>query len=163
MINKKRPRKSAPVVPSAKDEETSYLSSDEEFFNVNFNSQNNNNNNTNNDNSFESKIPDETNEDISPSKRPNSETELIEEPSDSNSKPTTNHIVKKPASRPNQYTGRTVVSNDIRYDNTGHWVTVDLKRRRCKLCQLKTDLRCSKCQVMLCVNKNRNCFYQFHH
>lgn len=166
MIKKKRPRKSAPVVPSNNEQadSLSYISSDEEFFNTFRNESS----------SFESKTPDEIKKDIFTNNNDNSSSstqnrDIQEEtlniicPSTDNSAAAIPIKKNPPPSRPNHYTGRATVSNEIRYDNTGHWVTVDLKRKRCKLCQLKTDLRCSKCQVMLCVNKNRNCFYQFHH
>lgn len=52
----------------------------------------------------------------------------------------------------------------IRTDNTAHWPAVDSVRQRCKRpgCKGQTVVMCTKCQVHLCLNKNVNCFLDFH-
>lgn len=51
----------------------------------------------------------------------------------------------------------------IRNDNIGHLPEWGL-RARCKLetCHSLSFVKCSKCKVHLCLNKERNCFQMFH-
>lgn len=53
-----------------------------------------------------------------------------------------------------------------RFDKFDHWPFFDDKPSRslCKIkdCQNRTHVFCQKCQVHLCLNQTRNCFYQFH-
>ena len=46
----------------------------------------------------------------------------------------------------------------IRYDNVGHFPEVTHTRKRCKMCQSPIVTRCIKCNVNLCIMKERNCF-----
>lgn len=53
--------------------------------------------------------------------------------------------------------------SDVRYDGTDHlpeWGT----RGRCKNsdCWSLSFIKCVKCDVFLCLNKDRNCFFSFH-
>lgn len=52
----------------------------------------------------------------------------------------------------------------IRYDEHGHLPKYSENRLRCKLesCNAKSQLFCSKCDVHLCLNKNNNCFFEYH-
>jgi hypothetical protein len=57
----------------------------------------------------------------------------------------------------------------IRYDQTGHWPVYHDSRQKCRHClDLKrkppgyTNVRCSKCDMSLCMVKDRNCFTSFH-
>lgn len=52
----------------------------------------------------------------------------------------------------------------VRTDSTGHWPTVETTRQRCKRpgCKGQTVFKCTKCDVHLCLNKNANCFVDFH-
>lgn len=52
----------------------------------------------------------------------------------------------------------------IRYDGYDHLPKHSEKRLRCKLesCSLKSTIFCPKCNVHLCVNKNNDCFYEYH-
>lgn len=54
---------------------------------------------------------------------------------------------------------------EVRLDKTDHWAIWNDKRLRCKKpkCKWLTSIRCSKCQLSLCCNKQRNCFHEFHH
>jgi len=54
--------------------------------------------------------------------------------------------------------------DDIRGDKIGHWPEVGATRKRCKnlSCSGKTVILCSKCNVHLCLNKNKNCFKLYH-
>ncbi|KAG2466262.1 BBS7 protein, partial [Polypterus senegalus] len=49
-------------------------------------------------------------------------------------------------------------------DAVGHWPVVESERQRCKRpnCKGQTVIKCSKCNVHLCLNKNNNCFREFH-
>ncbi|XP_047239310.1 piggyBac transposable element-derived protein 2-like [Girardinichthys multiradiatus] len=52
----------------------------------------------------------------------------------------------------------------VRSDAVGHWPVVESGRQRCKLpnCKGQTVFKCSKCNVHLCLKKNKNCFGEFH-
>lgn len=56
--------------------------------------------------------------------------------------------------------------NDVRKDGVGHFPVITTKRLRCKHCSPKentfSSVICSKCEVTLCLNKERNCFFDFH-
>lgn len=53
---------------------------------------------------------------------------------------------------------------DVRYDNFDHLPTVQNDPVRCKLegCSGRTKFACMKCNVALCLQKDRNCFLCFH-
>ncbi|KAG5892340.1 hypothetical protein JTB14_011206 [Gonioctena quinquepunctata] len=53
---------------------------------------------------------------------------------------------------------------DVRTDKVGHFPCEKKQRQRCKKpnCGLKTYFYCIKCEVYLCINKERNCFAEFH-
>lgn len=60
------------------------------------------------------------------------------------------------------------VQPEVRYDLLDHFPIFAEKRSRCKLCPAGakngfTYIKCGKCQVFLCLNRERNCFYEFHH
>ena len=50
---------------------------------------------------------------------------------------------------------------DIRYDGIYHWPEFGDKRSRCRMCSMLSFVYCSKCQIYLCLQKERNCFKQF--
>ena len=54
--------------------------------------------------------------------------------------------------------------DDIWGDKIGHWPEVGATRKRCKYlsCSGKTIILCSKYNVHLCLNKNKNCFKLYH-
>ncbi|XP_063878299.1 piggyBac transposable element-derived protein 2-like isoform X1 [Scylla paramamosain] len=54
-------------------------------------------------------------------------------------------------------------AKDIRMDSVGHW-PIPSERQRCKHpgCKNKATIKCSKCQVHLCLNKKSNCYLLFH-
>uniref|UniRef100_A0A0B6ZX71 PiggyBac transposable element-derived protein domain-containing protein n=1 Tax=Arion vulgaris TaxID=1028688 RepID=A0A0B6ZX71_9EUPU len=60
------------------------------------------------------------------------------------------------------------VSKDIRRQNLGaHWPTFVQERGRCEMCstkkiQSKPHSKCSFCNVFLCCNEKKNCFYEYH-
>lgn len=58
------------------------------------------------------------------------------------------------------------MSASERFNNTGHWLEFDKNdsRSRCKLsgCGMLTHSFCTKCDVHLCFNRNRNCFRSYH-
>ncbi|XP_050714265.1 piggyBac transposable element-derived protein 3-like isoform X2 [Eriocheir sinensis] len=54
--------------------------------------------------------------------------------------------------------------NDLRLDKIGHFPEVKNPRLYCKRlgCKGRTNIRCIKCNVNLCLNDKNNCFLQFH-
>ena len=52
--------------------------------------------------------------------------------------------------------------NDIYYDQVGHWPEAVEKKRWCQFCQAYSRTKCSKCQVSLCLLKEKNWFKNFH-
>lgn len=53
--------------------------------------------------------------------------------------------------------------HEVRTDGYSHLPLWCLERQRCKYpCGAKTFIKCEKCNVFLCLNKDRNCFYKFH-
>ncbi|XP_064461536.1 piggyBac transposable element-derived protein 3-like isoform X2 [Ornithodoros turicata] len=58
-----------------------------------------------------------------------------------------------------------VPQQDVRLDGVCHFPVFLNKRQRCKhpQCTGKSLVLCEKCQVALCLNKERNCFVQFHY
>lgn len=59
-----------------------------------------------------------------------------------------------------------IPSVDITKDGIGHWpkIVETKERPRCKLpnCKGRPNTYCCKCNVALCLNKERNCFIEFH-
>ncbi|XP_024119090.1 piggyBac transposable element-derived protein 3 [Oryzias melastigma] len=53
---------------------------------------------------------------------------------------------------------------EVRTDAVGHWPLTEAKRLRCRIphCKGQTVVKCAKCNVHLCFNKNTNCFLAFH-
>lgn len=53
---------------------------------------------------------------------------------------------------------------EARLDKTDHWPLWFDNRVQCKKpkCNRLTQMRCSKCHLALCCNKQRNCFHEFH-
>ena len=51
---------------------------------------------------------------------------------------------------------------EIRSDNVGHWPIIATVHGRCKYqkCSTLSYVKCEKCNVSLCLNKDRNCFRQ---
>lgn len=57
-----------------------------------------------------------------------------------------------------------IPAKEIRTDNLNHLPIVNEDRQRCKYpeCKGKSQISCGKCKVFLCLNKDRNCFSNFH-
>ena len=57
---------------------------------------------------------------------------------------------------------KAIPTQDVRADAVGHWPQIDSVRQRCKFpkCTGHTSIKCTKCDVHLCLNKN--CFCAFH-
>ena len=56
-------------------------------------------------------------------------------------------------------------NDDIRKDGIDHLPLWEEKRQRCAMCPgpaAFSYVKCQKCQVWLCLNKDRNCFRKFH-
>ncbi|KAL7646147.1 UNVERIFIED_CONTAM: hypothetical protein RMT77_003048 [Armadillidium vulgare] len=54
---------------------------------------------------------------------------------------------------------KTQVLNDIRFDRKDHLIDRIDKRRRCALCGISVQFRCTKCNVGLHANE---CFVKYH-
>ena len=52
--------------------------------------------------------------------------------------------------------------NDICYDQVSHWSKAVEKKQQYQFCEAYSHTKCSKCQVSLCLLKERNCFKNFH-
>ena len=52
----------------------------------------------------------------------------------------------------------------IRFDSIGHWPVIRNTRSRCQRnnCSELTYFKCHKCRVALCLNRQRNCFKDYH-
>lgn len=59
---------------------------------------------------------------------------------------------------------KAIPTQDIRADAVAHWPQIDNVRQRCKFpkCTGHTSIKCTKCDVHLCLNKKKNCFCAFH-
>ena len=56
-------------------------------------------------------------------------------------------------------------NDDIRKDGIDHLPLWEEKRQRCAMCPgpaAFSYVKCQKCQVWFCLNKDRNCFRKFH-
>lgn len=56
-------------------------------------------------------------------------------------------------------------SLDIRYDQICHLPKYNATKERCRNCNNRTSfsrIKCVKCNVALCITKDKNCFYDFH-
>ena len=55
-------------------------------------------------------------------------------------------------------------TTNIRQDEVAHWPMYIQERRMCRLpkCNAKTEVKCEKCNVFLCLSTKRNCFRAFH-
>ncbi|KAJ8963011.1 hypothetical protein NQ317_006820 [Molorchus minor] len=55
-------------------------------------------------------------------------------------------------------------TENIKFDDTGHWPLHTEYRERCKRsnCKGKSRIMCEKCGLHLCLNKENNCFKSFH-
>lgn len=55
------------------------------------------------------------------------------------------------------------VAEDVWFDQVSHWPGIGATQR-CKQtnCKERTVFYCKKCEVHLCITRNRNCFYNYH-
>ena len=52
---------------------------------------------------------------------------------------------------------------DIRHDNIAHWPEFRPTKNKCRHCKVGTGrVYCKKCNLCLCLNNSRNCFFDFH-
>lgn len=54
------------------------------------------------------------------------------------------------------------LTDQIRFDNVGHYPKILKDRARCRVCQMKTRISCMKCNSSCCLTNERNCFYEYH-
>ena len=57
-----------------------------------------------------------------------------------------------------------VPPKDVRLDGASHWPLYQEIRQRCKYppCKSFSYIKCQKCGLHFCLNKNNNCFLKFH-
>ena len=57
-----------------------------------------------------------------------------------------------------------IPQQSIRHDNIDHFPVYKDKRERCKLpgCKSTSYIYCQKCELYLCIDKSKNCFWKFH-
>ena len=68
----------------------------------------------------------------------------------------------QPTKKPRKPVGPTP-TDDVRHDNFAHWPIPMEKKMRCKKCiHHFSRMKCSKCDVALCLNNNNNCFLDYH-
>ena len=77
-------------------------------------------------------------------------------------RPSNRSSINESAAGPSKKAAVTTPCNDIRYDQVGHWPEAVEKKQRCQFGQAYSRTKCSKCQVSLCLLKERNCFKNFH-
>jgi len=55
-------------------------------------------------------------------------------------------------------------TKDVLTDKIDHWPQFSDKRERCKMpsCKGFIYIKCSKCTIYLCLNRNNNCFTNYH-
>lgn len=65
-----------------------------------------------------------------------------------------------------RYRVKSLPTIDRQYDGFNHWPVFDtLKQPRCcraSGCTSRSRCRCTKCDIYLCLTKDRNCFFDFH-
>ena len=56
-----------------------------------------------------------------------------------------------------------VPCDDVPCDSVGHWAEYQKKKNKCRQCKVNySRVYCKKCNLCLCMNNTRNCFYDFH-
>ena len=79
-----------------------------------------------------------------------------------------NHVVVSPTEEKVFEPKRALPCNDpptdVRLDRYGHFPIYIETRKACKLpsCNKRSYIACSKCQVHLCLSKERNCYKVYH-
>ncbi|KAK3882873.1 hypothetical protein Pcinc_012742 [Petrolisthes cinctipes] len=79
-------------------------------------------------------------------------------------RPSSNEKTADPPKKRRQQMSQVRPLMDIRLDKVGHFPEVKNPRLYCKRlgCKGRTNIRCIKCNVNLCLNEKNNCFLQFH-
>ena len=79
-------------------------------------------------------------------------------------RPSTSVETTYEAKKSRGHNSNAIPQQSIRQDNTDHFPIYKEKRARCKLpgCKSPPHFFCHKCKVYLCIDKNKNCFWNFH-
>lgn len=79
-------------------------------------------------------------------------------------RPSTSSIQQKYEIKKKRGPTTSIPSTNVRQDGMHHWPVIKPTRQRCKKPNYKgqTNVFCEKCEVNLCLNKNSNCFKDFH-
>lgn len=76
-------------------------------------------------------------------------------------RPSLDDILNQPKKKASRVQGNP--TQDVRRDGYGHMPIWNEKRQRCSFCKKNFSyMSCRKCNVWLCINKDRNCFQSFH-
>ena len=82
---------------------------------------------------------------------------LLQAPQPKRGRPSQSPATSKKRQRP------VTPAQSIRYDSISHLPEYSEKRLRCKLCiQGQSRIKCSKCNVGLCITKEKDCFIKYH-
>ncbi|KAK3895427.1 hypothetical protein Pcinc_000878 [Petrolisthes cinctipes] len=79
-------------------------------------------------------------------------------------RPSSNEKTADPPKKRRQQMSQVRPLMDVRLDKVGHFPEVRNPRLYCKRlgCKGRTNIRCIKCNVNLCLNMRNNCYLQFH-
>lgn len=79
-------------------------------------------------------------------------------------RPTSNEVHKQLQNKRKRRPNTTLPVEDVRKDEVAHWPIFSDNRGRCKKpgCKGVPKIKCSKCNVYLCLTPSANCFVQFH-
>jgi len=68
-----------------------------------------------------------------------------------------------PPTKKRKTVGVPIPLGESRYDQVGHFPIYSEQQNRCRLCPNgRSRWKCSKCEMFLCLVKERNCFFNFH-
>ena len=79
-------------------------------------------------------------------------------------RPSSSETLSEPPLKKRRNVDQVRPQSDVRFDQIGHFPEVKNPRLYCKRlgCKGRTNVRCIKCNVNLCLNEKNNCFLQFH-
>lgn len=79
-------------------------------------------------------------------------------------RPSSNERTPDPPMKKRRQMSQVRPQKDVRFDQVGHFPEVKNPRLYCKGlgCKGRTNVRCIKCNVNLCLNEKNNCFLKFH-
>ena len=70
--------------------------------------------------------------------------------------------IDEPATFKPKHVFQPAPNDEIRFDHTNHMPAYQELKRRCRVCGIYVRIICMKCNVYLCINKDNNCFLDYH-